>query len=183
MITNGSKSTIKSGMLKTHNFRNFLGTNVQEAKDFYNHPTTAFTFKELGNFCESDMVHKGASVLKLGFNYNEEFSTKYPMMGDKPWSVSTIYCFHLCFLQKINAIFIFNSKVVVTKNGCMMNMISKGEKCTIKSVMKRTKNFLLMVSLKQKAMRVPILRKITNEMTTIKCFSATRFAGLASRLS
>jgi len=100
-------------------FCKVTGTNVQEAKDFYSHPTTAFTFKELGNFCESDMVHKGASVLKLGFNYNEEFATKYPMMGDKPWSV------------------------VVTKNGCTMSLISKGEKCTIKSVMKRTKNFLL----------------------------------------
>ena len=59
--------------------------------------------------------------------------------------------FSSLFSTKINAIFIFNSKVVVTKNGCMMNMISKGEKCTIKSVMKRTKNFLLMVSLKSYA--------------------------------
>ena len=56
---------------------------------FYNHPDTLFSWKETGNFCESVLSHKGSKVLNLGFNYNEEFTTKYPHMGDTPWNVSS----------------------------------------------------------------------------------------------
>jgi len=101
-------------------FCKVIGGNAEEAKMFYNHPETLFSWKETGNFCESVLSHKGSNVLNLGFNYNEEFTTKYPHMGDTPWNV------------------------IVTKQGNILTTVSKSDTCTMKSVMERTKNFLIM---------------------------------------
>ena len=81
---------------------------------FYNHPDTLFSWKETGNFCESVLSHKGSKVLNLGFNYNEEFTTKYPHMGDKPWNVSS-------FNYLIFAIWGSISKMHITYNNRLLS--------------------------------------------------------------
>merc|ERR1712241_98858 len=92
---------------------------VAECVQMFADPSTEYCVKETGCFLEMSTCYKGKVVHKMGSAYGEELTPCYPYLGEKP--------FH----------------VLSTKNGCCITIISKGPCYTIKSMIKKTKNFLI----------------------------------------
>jgi len=92
---------------------------VTEVAQMFSDPSTEYCLKETGCFLEMSTSYKGKTVHKLGASYGEELSTCYPYLGEKPF------------------------QVVATKQGNCVTMVSKGPCFTLKTVMKKTKNFLI----------------------------------------
>ena len=102
--------------------------------------STTCKISERGSFFEKTVKHGGQQVAKIAAPYGEEFSSCYPQMGSEPFKV---ILFHQILLQTFYGF--VTSKVIVTKQGCTITIVSKSPSFTIKTSMKKTNNFLIWV--------------------------------------
>jgi len=92
--------------------------DVAETVKMFADPSFEYVVKETGCFLDMCSKYQGKVVHKMAASYGEELTTTYPFI-EKPFYV------------------------VSTKSGNCITIISKGPTYTIKSMMKRTKNFLI----------------------------------------